>query len=326
MHHIINDDFSQEFFIKEFINIYEGVSLPPLKIRYKDFSIWQNNLVRSGAVKKQEEYWLEVFKGEIPVLNFPTDFQRPAIQTFEGESLNWRFDKIITGTINSIAKETGATLYMVLLAIYNILLSKYSGQEEIIVGTPTVGRPHTDLQHVVGMFANTVAMRNYPRGEKSFLEFIEEVKRNSVNAFENQDYQFEELIQKLGIKPDPGRQPLFETMFTTVQAANVAINLENPVPDVKESFFKPYDFGENVTQFDIIIHASKQQETIHFYTRFSTKLFKKRTIEKLFENYEKIVRCLAVNRHIKLREIKIAQTFSDASSSIMAEAERDFAF
>ncbi|MFC2145875.1 amino acid adenylation domain-containing protein [Acidobacteriota bacterium] len=324
MHHIINDDISREIFIKESLNIYEGVELTPLKVQYKDFASWQNIQLQSGAIKQQDDFWLEMFSGEIPPLNLPTDNPRPEVQSFVGESMEFMFPREITQKIKKIMEEYDVTLFMVLLAVYNILLSKYSGQQDIIVGSPAAGRPHTDLENLIGMFANTLALRNHPTGEKTFIEFLEEVRTNSFRAFENQDYQFEDLVNKLGIKPDPSRNPLFDTMFTVVLEANVYG--EGSVREVKDLVFKPYGFAEKVTQFDIIIHASDLGEFISLYLRYSTVLFKKETIGNLLGHFQEIAGIIGNHPHIKLAEVRVSHQFSDAASSIVEQAGSDFAF
>ncbi len=324
MHHIITDDLSAAIFKREFINLYRGMQLPPLKIQYKDFTSWQNQLLNSDPVKKQEDYWLNVFSGKIPELNLLTDFTRPAFQSFSGDLLEFRFNRDLKMKIDQIQLESGATFYMVLLAIYNILLCKYTGQEDIVVGTPTAGRQHADLENVIGMFVNTLAMRNYPEGEKTFLEFIKELKANVLKAFENQDYQFEELVKKIGIKPNPSRHPLFDTMFTAVLDANVY--LEDSAGGTAGVNFIPYEYEEKITQFDIIIHAFDLKDGIAFRSRYCTELFTRETMENFFSDLERVATAGANNKHIKLKDIKISHGFSDPSSSILKDAEGNFSF
>ncbi len=326
LHHIINDDVSSEIFMKEFVVLYGRGELSPLQIQYRDFAMWQYNRLQAGVAGKQEDYWLGAFSGELPVLNMPTDYPRPAVQSFEGQSLEYDFGADVSGRIKHLVEETGTTLYMVLLAIYNILLSKYTGQEDIIVGTPGVGRPFAELENLIGMFANTMAMRNYPNGEKTFMEFLEEVKINSLKAFENQDYQFEELIRKLGIVPDPSRNPLFDIMITVVLEANINVYKEGSVRELKDMVIRPYSFDEQITQFDIIIHAFDLGEIVGFYLRYSTRLFKKETIETFLGHYEEVAEAVTADPLMKLKDIKISQDFSDAASSILEEAESSFTF
>ena len=164
MHHIISDGISISLLVREFASSYNGETLPGLKLQYKDFSAWQNELFRSEKIKKQEEYWLETFSGEIPVLNMPTDYPKPSTQRFEGDRIYFTADRKLREKLNSLALKTGATLYMALLSGYNILLSKYTGQEDLVVGSPIAGRPHADLRNIIGMFVNTLVMRNFPEG------------------------------------------------------------------------------------------------------------------------------------------------------------------
>ena len=171
-------------------------------------------MLKTNAIKKQEEYWIDSFAGEIPVLNMPADYPRPLVQSFEGDSAYFEAGRELTEKLNNLTAETGTTLYMALLSAYNILLFKYTGQEDIIVGSPIAGRQHADLKNIIGMFVNTLAIRNYPEEEKTFREFLAEVKENALLAYENQDYQFEDLVEKLEIRRDISRNPLFDVMFT----------------------------------------------------------------------------------------------------------------
>ncbi|MBW7477864.1 non-ribosomal peptide synthetase, partial [Paenibacillus oenotherae] len=197
MHHIISDGLSTELMIGEWMRLYAGESLSELRIQYRDYAAWQRKLASSEAMRKQEAYWLETFAGELPVLELATDYARPAVQRFEGEAVGFGVEKETLEGLKRLAQETGATLYMVLLAAYTTLLHRYTGQEDIVVGTPIAGRPHADLEKLIGMFVGTLALRTSPSGEKTFREYVEEVKEKTLEAFENQDYPFEELVEKL---------------------------------------------------------------------------------------------------------------------------------
>ena len=164
--------------------LYNGEDLEPLRIQYKDFAEWQNKFLKSEDMKKQEEYWGNRFYDEIPVLNMQYDYERPIIQSFEGANISFEIDEETTNGLRKLAKESGSTMHMVLLSGVYILLSKYTRQEDIVVGTPIAGRPHADLQNIMGMFVNTLALRNNPSGEKVYIEFLREVKENSLSAYE----------------------------------------------------------------------------------------------------------------------------------------------
>ncbi len=298
MHHIISDGTSMGILIKEFTKAYAGEELKPLRIQYKDFSEWQNNLFKSEKLRVQEEYWLRKFEGEIPVLNLTTDYKRPAVQSFEGDSIKFEINKELTNKLRQIAKDTGSTMYMVLLGTFNILLSKYSGQEDIIVGSPIAGRPHADLENIIGMFVNTLAMRNLPDGNKTFREFLKEVKENSLAAYENQDYQFEELVEKLNITRDLSRNPVFDVMF-------VLQNMGMGDFYVEGINIKPYKVENKVSKFDITMNTVELENSISIVMQYCTKLFSRATIERMCKYYENIIQEVIENIDIKLSEIDI---------------------
>ncbi|HLP47258.1 MAG TPA: condensation domain-containing protein, partial [Candidatus Kapabacteria bacterium] len=194
MHHIIADGTSMEVLIKDFVGLYNRESLNELGIQYKDFSEWQNRDKEKRKFLAQEEFWRNEFAGEIPVIDLPTDFARPAVQSYEGNMLKFELAGEIAAALKSLALKTGTTMYMLLLAIFNIFLAKLSNREAIVTGTPVAGRHHADLEKIIGMFVNTLGLKNYPVGEKSFNGFLEEVKEKTLWAFENQDYPYEDLV------------------------------------------------------------------------------------------------------------------------------------
>jgi len=296
MHHIISDGISMSIIMEEFTKLYKGESLEELRVQYKDYSVWGNKMLASEGMKKYEEYWTKMFSGEIPVLDLPTDYPRPSTQSFEGESIGFTLDKALTEKLKEITKANGATLYMTLLTAYNILLSKYSGQEEIVVGSPIAGRPHVELYNMVGMFVNTLAMRNYPGRKKTFNEFLQEVKKNALSAYENQAYQFDKLVEKLDIKRDLSRNALFDAMFTMQNTENKEIELENVS-------IKQFEFERGVSKFDITLTAEEKGEEIKLDLEYCSKLFKRQTIERMIEHYKNILKVLTEDSEIKLCEI-----------------------
>ncbi len=298
MHHIISDGVSKAILLKEFADLYEGRELPELKIQYKDYAAWQDELFKSDRIKKQEEYWLEVLKEEIPILNLPTDYSRPAIQSFEGDRISFELDRKKTGDLVRIAKDTGSTMYMVLLSAFNILLSKYSGQEDIVIGSPIAGRSHADLENVIGIFINTLVMRNHPDRNISFSEFLQRVKENSLKAYENQDYQFEELVDTLNVRRDMSRNPIFDVMF-------IMQNMHNGDISLKDLRIKPYKQEHNISVFDLIFEVSEADDKLVIYVEFCTKLFKKDTIKKMTAHFERIVEVISKDKQIKLKDIDI---------------------
>ncbi|MCR4435862.1 MAG: amino acid adenylation domain-containing protein [Clostridiales bacterium] len=296
LHHIICDGASMEILLHDLDKLYAGESLPALRIQYKDYCAWQNGLYHSDYIKKQEENWLNILSGEIPVLDLPTDYPRPSIQSYEGDILYFHAGKELSRSIKKLANQMGATLYMVLLAAYNVLLYKYSGQEDILVGAPIVGRRHADLEGIMGMFVNTLVMRNYPTASKKFSEFLEEVKAQALKAYENQDYPFEELVGKLKLRRDLSRNPLFDTMFV-LQHVDTA---EIKIGDLK---LTPYKDIHRIAKFDLLLEAVERDEDIVFSLEYCTKLFKKATIERLIAHFTNILGIIASNPEKLLGEV-----------------------
>ncbi|MCP5108912.1 MAG: amino acid adenylation domain-containing protein, partial [bacterium] len=317
MHHIISDATSFQIFIGEFMSLFAGMELPTvMRIQYKDFTVWQNSLKESGVLKKQEEYWLNVFSGDIPTLNLSTDFPRQTVRSFEGDTVMFILDNNLAEGIYESASQVGATIYMALLAIYNILLYKLTGQEDIVVGSSSAGRPHTDLEHVIGFFVNTLAMRNYPRGEITYLDFLKSVKANALKAYENQDYQFDELVNRLGIQRDAGRQVLFDTHFTLQNRYLDDSAVPTAGPRLGNLRFSNYPMDVKTTQFDIIIHAYEVAGGFRFILNYCSKLFKRETIERFTKHYEDIARIVAENKNIELKNIKISHRLETAQTDM----------
>jgi len=159
-HHIITDGFSKDILTRDFLSLYSGEVSEPLKLQYKDFSEWQNSTVQQASIKNQQIYWTDLFKDEVPVLNLPFDYPRPAIQSFEGDVLRFFLDKEKTGGLRKLAAKVDVTVFMALLGVFYVFLWKLGGQEDIVVGTPIIGRRHPELGPIIGMFVNTLAIRN----------------------------------------------------------------------------------------------------------------------------------------------------------------------
>jgi amino acid adenylation domain-containing protein/non-ribosomal peptide synthase protein (TIGR01720 family) len=301
MHHIISDGLSNQILINEFMRLYAGQTLPELRIQYRDYAAWQRKLAASETMRKQEAYWLETFAGEIPVLDLPTDYTRPPVQRFEGDSIGFRLEKEIVDGLERIAQETGATMYMVLLAAYTALLHRYTGQEDIVVGTPIAGRPHADLEELIGMFVGTLAMRNYPAADKPFRAFVEEVKERALRAYENQDYAFEELVEQLDVRKDLSRNPLFDTMFVMQK-----VEEEDEQTETDELTFMPYGPGTTSAKFDLTINAVVSDEHgVDISIQYRAGLFRKETMERFGGHFAELLQAVAKQPELLLREICI---------------------
>ncbi|MGW8959227.1 amino acid adenylation domain-containing protein [Paenibacillus sp. NPDC055715] len=301
MHHIISDGTSINVLIQDFIRLYAGDTLPPLRIQYKDYAAWQLKQQQGERYREQESYWLNTFAGELPVLDIPTDYPRPATRSFEGDVLEFTLDQRQSEGLKSIAVQTESTLYMVLLAAYTSLLSHYSGQEDIIVGSPIAGRPHADLGSLIGMFVNTLAIRNYPEGGKTFRDYVLEVKENALKAFEHQDYPFEELVDKLRVDRDLSRNPLFDTMFALQ-------NLEQKEQRLEGLQLIPYPSEQNTAKFDLSLFAMEDGEQIACGLQYGTRLYKRETIERLAAHLQQLIHAVIEQPDIALSAIEMVSS------------------
>ncbi|MDQ1350344.1 MAG: hypothetical protein QG657_645 [Acidobacteriota bacterium] len=303
MHHIVTDGTSMGLFIREAISLYGGERLPILKFQYKDYAEWQISETIKKTVAKQEKYWLMQFNGEVPVLNLPFDYPRPEVQSFEGNSLLFDLSTESTIELNLLAQQIGSTLYMALLSIYSILLTKLSGQEDIIVGTPIAARRHADLEKIIGMFVNTLALRNYPEGHKGFVDFLLEVKEKTLEAYENQEYQFEDLVEKVLLKRDASRNPIFDTMLT-LQNFDTRSS-EIPQAETSRLKIKPYEIESEVAKFDLSLTCTQVEEKIVCSFNYCTKLFKKETIQRFAQYFKQVVSTIIENKNKKISELEI---------------------
>jgi len=317
IHHIISDGVSTGILVDEFSKAYEGVELPPLRIQYKDFSEWQNELFRGDAIKEQEEYWVNKFSGEVPVLNLPADYPRAMLQSPEGIRKSFVLGKELTEKLREMAKETGSTMYMVLLAAYNVLLSKYSGQEDITVGCGMAGRPHADLEGIIGMFVNTLPMRNFPRGNMTFRAFLDEVKENTLGAYENQDYQFEKLVEKLKLKKDTGRNPLFD-VFLELQ------NMEMHTDEMSGVRLRPYEIRHMDAQYDMAFDITEGSDCIYVAIEYPTGLYKEESIISIGKHFELILESATKNLDAEIKDINVSYEQPETKKPLLDMFDGDF--
>ncbi|MCP4150357.1 MAG: amino acid adenylation domain-containing protein, partial [bacterium] len=324
LNHIISDGVSNRILENDFMTLYRNDELPPLRIQYKDFSHWQNCERESQNFKQQEEYWLEEYAGELPILNLPTDFPRPEEYSFEGGTIDFELSADEFSALKKTAFAHHSTLYMVLLSIFNIFLSKLSGQEDIIVGTPVAGRRHSDLELIIGMFVNTLALRNFPGSEKTFSQFLEEVKTRTLEAFDKQDYPFEELVEKVAVERYSHRNPLFDIMFTMQELdMNMPVQEEEKLSaNVEEQEADTTGDIRGTTKFDLSLNAVAK-EKFFFSFEYSTKLFKRDSVERYIKNFKEIIAAVMENKHIKLGEIRISYDLATIETGVMKD-EFDF--
>lgn len=296
MHHIISDGTSLNILIKDLCSLYNGQNIDIPLLNYKDFAIWENVNLKKETFSKSKEYWINKFKDNLPILNLPTDYPRPTKKSFNGKKIYKILDKDFTKNIYDLAKTLEVTPYMLLLSIYYILLSKYSLQDDIIVGSPIVGRDNTKLLNIIGMFVNTLPLRIKIDQNNTFREFLKTVKDTCLEAFKNQNYPFNELVNDLNIPRDSSRNPLFDVMFIYQNEGNKDVSLEN----IKGEYFLP---DTKTSKFDLSLEIVPKNDELYLNFEYCTALFKEDFIENLSEHYINIIKTIIETLDIPISRI-----------------------
>ncbi len=325
MHHIISDGLSAYVLVKDFMSSFcEKESPAFLRLQYRDYSEWQNRQKKKDVkvFKKQEQFWLGIFYENVPLLDLPLDYPRRLFRSVEGRVMISEVGNTLVGKLKQFAREKQATLFMLLLAVYTILLSKYTNQEDIVVGSPTAGRKHADLENIIGLFVNMLAMRNFPVRNKTFEEFLENVKTNVIAAQENQDYPFDELVSKLGLQGDPSRTPLFDTVFqlSDIKLGRIVI----PGQEHPSLILTSFEIGSRVSHFDLYFVMEEDENKIRLRMEYSTALFRQETIEKMLEHYKEILEQVVENSEITLKDIKLTHHLTAIKPGPLQEYLEDF--
>ena len=299
VHHIIADGISIDILKEEFGLLYGGVALSPLRLRCRDYSEWQHSDVQQAVLREQEKYWLREFSAEIPVLDLATDYSRPPVQDFSGHHIHFVVGRRETGGLINLGKAGDATLYMTLFGLFSVLLWRLSGQEDMVIGTFTAGRRHADLENIVGIFVNTLAIRNYPTGEKSFVSFLREVKVSFLSAFENQEYPFEDLVERVEVVRDVSRNPLFDVLFALQNQREYG----GEILDIADD--RVVHGREGTSKFDLSLTVVEVGEKLSCDIEYSLRLFRPETIERFIGYFRRIVSAVVDRREMLLKEIEI---------------------
>ena len=298
MHHIVTDGVSYVNMMQEFVEILDNQTSEALQIQYKDYTVWQQNEERNADITAQKEFWLDQFSTMPGILNLPTDFARPRTNSFNGATASFELDNEELTALAKVCEQQEATMYNVLLTSFVVLLSKLSGQEDIVVGTSIAGRQHVDLEKLIGVFINTVAMRNYPKGDQSFSAFLNAVKDTALQSFTNQEYSYEKLVEDLGLKLDLSHNPLFDIMFEYYNFDVSEFKSEN-------TNLHHIEYANTSSKLDISFRVFEKENKHIFYIDYRTDLFMKETIERFISYYKNILKIVAENVDIQLSEINM---------------------
>ncbi|MCK4765515.1 MAG: acyltransferase domain-containing protein [Candidatus Aminicenantes bacterium] len=321
MHHIITDAFSHNILVEDFVSFYSGEELAPLKLQYKDYVEWRNRREEKQKTLEQEAYWLKQLAGPLPVLDLPTDFVRPESQGFEGGRIGFSIGREKLDSLRETTLKENVTMHMLMLAILYVLLARLSGQEDIIIGTPIAGRNHPDVENIIGLFVNTLVQRNYPGRGKGFPDFLKEVKQNSLDAYENQDYPFDDLVKKLVKERDNSRNPLFDVMF---EMQKIDAQQQQGMGKVGEFELKPYKREITTTLVDMDWVGRESEDNIYFTITYCTKLFREETVVFTADCFQVLIDSIIEKPGSKIKDLDY--TLMEKELSTKEETKIEFNF
>src|SRR5439155_22726551 len=271
-HHIISDRWSLNILWKELVQFYEATikgqsaDPAPLQIHYADFTVWQREYMAADRLNQQLNYWRKKLEGAPRSLDLPTDRVRPAQQSFRGAKRMLVLPPSLSEQLQMLGRREGSTLFMILLAAFNVLLSRFSGQDDILVGSPIAGRTRPDLEKLIGFFVNTLVFRTQIPQQATFRELLTQVRETAMQAYAHQDLPFEKLVEELKPERDLSRSPLFQVMFIL---QNVPVTADRMAGIEVNPFLLP---GES-SKFDLTLIASDSKDGLRAIIEYNTDLF-----------------------------------------------------
>jgi amino acid adenylation domain-containing protein len=304
MHHIIGDGVSIEICLQELTALYTACSsdqsspLNDRPIQYADFAVWQHQRLESGILAAQLDYWKQQLSGSLPILQLPTDRSRPPIQTHRGSYQFFELPQHLAADLHSLSQRAGVTLFMTCLAAFQTLLYRYSGQEDIIIGTPISGRNRTEIEGSIGCFINTLALRTNLEHNPSFQELLSRVQQVALAAYAHQDLPFEKLIEELNPARDLSRSPLFQAMF--IFENNPRDNWALPGLAIT-----PIALPSTISNFDITLDLQATATGIKGGIEYNTDLFDATTIERMIGHFQILLAGIVANPAQRIAELPL---------------------
>lgn len=310
MHHIIADGWSIDVLIREITTLYEAFSrgysspLPELPIQYADFAIWQRRWLQGQELDTQIRYWQQQLANSIPELNLPFDHPRPAIQTYKGEQQSFVIPKAVSDKLKTLNNKEGITLFMTLVAAFNILLHWYTNQEDIVIGTDIANRNQIETKELIGFFVNQIVLRTNLSGNPKFIEILQQVKKTSLEAYAHQYVPFDKLVEVLNPKRNLSHTPLFNVKL-------VLENTQNPTLEFSGLTITPLAVGKKSSQFDLLLELSETNRGLCGSWVYSTDLFETSTIARMSTNFQALLTKIATYPETHLSELKNILSESD---------------
>lgn len=311
MHHIVSDGWSMGVFFHDLSVLYQAYSagakssLPELPIQYKDFALWQRQWLQGEALTTQLAYWKQQLDA-VPVLELPTDHPRSPAQTYRGARHSLVLSKALSDALTKLGHQENVTLFMTLLAAFQILLQRYTGQSDITVGSPIAGRHQIEVEGLIGFFLNSLVLRTELSDNPSFPDLLARVRQVALDAYTHQDLPFEKLLEELRPDRDLSRTPLFQVFFNMLEfGEDKALNLPGVTAELLE-------FDEPASNFDLTLYAGDRDGAVWFSLVYNPDLFESATISRLLDHYHTLLEAITANSQQRI-----------SSLPLLSEAERN---
>jgi len=306
MHHIIVDGWSLGIFMQELGSLYTALlhgsspsSLPVLPIQYADYALWQREWLNGERIEYELTYWRQQVS-DVSVLELPTDFPRPKVQTFRGAKRSILVPPRLQESLTELAHRENSTVFMTLLAALKMLMNRYTSQPDITVGTPVAGRNQQELESLIGFFVNTLVLRARVLGQPSFTQFLSQVREVSLGAYSHQELPFERIVEDLRSQTEPGRTPFFQVMF----ALEDTLIQEVALPGLRIS---PIELETRSTQFDLMVAMRPSPEGLPISFQYNTDLFEEATMERMMRHFQQLLRGVVADPSQPIAEISLLE-------------------
>ncbi len=304
MHHIASDGWSKSILSEQLTSLYQAFRnslpnpLPELPIQYVDYAVWQRQWLESGVLEKQLNYWKQQLLGATPVLELPTDKPRPPVQSYRGAKQSFVLPQSLSKALNALSRQESVTLFMTLLAVFQTLLYRYSGQQDILVGSPIAGRHRAEIEGLIGFFVNTLVLRTDLSGNPSFRKLLQRVRMTAMAAYTHQDLPFEKLVEELQPERSLSYNPLFQVMFVLQNTPKQKLEL----PGLS---ITSLDVDKLTSQLDLTLAVEHTEQGLRTIWEYSTDLFDAPTITRMSEHFQTLLEQIVANPQQHIDELPL---------------------
>ncbi|MFC4046555.1 amino acid adenylation domain-containing protein, partial [Dactylosporangium siamense] len=297
MHHVVGDEWSAGILLRELEALYAGAVLAPLPVQYADFAVWQRQWLSGDVLEGQRGYWRDRLAG-VPTLELPADRPRPAVRSSEGAAIGFAIPVEVAEGLRSLAQASGASMFMTVLSVFSVLLSRYTGQDDVVVGTPIANRNRAEVEGLIGFFVNTLVLRTDLSGDPTFVELLARVRAGTLAAYAHQDLPFEQLVDELVVERDRSRTPLFQVLFNyATDAAPVDVTPE-PVPVA--------------VKFDLAFSVVESGAELWGEVQYSTALFDADRMRRLVAHFQRLLAGIAADAAVPVSRLPLLDAAEEA--------------